>query len=154
MGKSKALEVGCYQGRSTILLSRSCGFVYAVDPFKGFSSDDPTGEQTYLQFRKNLDDRGITNVHLTQCRVEEWRPRDVDFAYLDGDHTPDGTERQINIAKLCAARVIAIHDVNDDGEGQLIKETALEMLGFWDHRVGRLAVWDFSHREFMGTVGG
>lgn len=143
VGKCKVLEVGCHHGRSTVLLAKAAGFVYAVDPFAGFDSDDPTGEIAYNAFRKNLEERGINNVHLIQCRIEEWKLRKVDMAYLDGDHTPEGTAAQINIAKLCNASTIAIHDVNDSGDGRLIKECALEMLGFWDQRVGRLAVWDF-----------
>ena len=136
------LEVGCFEGRSTVLLASLGRPVYAVDPFDGFHSE-LSGDEICRRFTVNLVSRGIHNVHLYHYKVEDKElelPR-MGFAYLDGDHTYYGTRLQIGKAKLCGAKVIAIHDVNDSGDGANIKRAALEMLGPWDERVERLAVW-------------
>lgn len=43
------LEVGCYKGRSTVLLALSNPQrqVYTVDPFSSFDSSDPTGSDAW-----------------------------------------------------------------------------------------------------------
>lgn len=137
------LEVGCYEGRSTVLLASFGRPVYCVDPFDdAFQGVDGSGEKTYQSYRANLDDRKIANVMTYRMRLEDLvtRPK-VGFSYLDGSHTYGGTLHQIRVAVECGARGIAIHDVNDSGEGLEIKLATLEMLGPWSERVGRLAVW-------------
>lgn len=135
------LEVGVYEGRSTCLLSKVDGsHVICVDPFDGFA-EGRSGDEVEAEFRANVSGRKLSNVELFRGRIEDWSQLPVDMAYLDGDHTPDGTRRQIEIALKCSASMIAIHDVNDSGDGLMIKEVTLKMLGPWNERVGRLAVW-------------
>lgn len=141
------LEVGAYYGRSTILLARLTGTagklrqVCSVDPFGGFDDRDPTGDFIHRSLLLNLDNRSIANVEVFRMRIEEWEPRPCGFAYLDGDHSHDGTLNQIKVARQCNPQAIAAHDVNDAGEGLAIKRACLELLGMWDQRVERLAVW-------------
>jgi hypothetical protein len=139
------LEVGCYQGRSTVLLASLGRQVYAIDPFSGFDEDDADGEKAHNAFWNNLLHRGLLNVVLFRCKVEAWSPRPVGFAYLDGDHTYKGTVQQIRIALACKPKCIAIHDVNDTGDGANIKQAALQLLGPWTVRHERLAVWQLLH---------
>jgi hypothetical protein len=138
------LECGCYHGRSTCLLAALGRRVYAVDPFEGFDSDDPSGDRADRMLSANLQTRGIRNVDLFRQRIEDWTPRPVGLAYLDGEHKFDGTVRQIERALLCHPRVIAIHDVNDEGDGREVRDAALQLLGPWRERVERLAVWEVS----------
>lgn len=135
------LEVGCYKGRSTVLLATSGRFVLCVDPFNDFSTDDPSGNAICSSFAENMSLRNITNFSLARCRVEDWSPQPMGFVYLDGDHTYQGTVNQIRKAQLCEPQVIAIHDVNDSGDGKEIKRAALELLGPWNERTERLACW-------------
>lgn len=138
------LEVGCYKGRSTCLLAALGRPVYAVDPFDGFT-EDHTGDEIFKAFMTNLSSRHLHNVLLSRKSVEEWYAPEgvtIRFAYLDGDHTRQGTLNQISKALHAGARVIAIHDVNDSGGGLQVKEAALKLLGPWKERVERLAVWD------------
>lgn len=136
------LEVGCYHGRSSVLLASTGRTLYCVDPFEGFSTEDPTGEETRKAWHRNIDDRGLErHVWLSRQRIEDWQVKPVGFAYLDGDHTSQGTENQIQVAIRCGAAVIAIHDVNDSGDGLHIRDTALRILGPWVARVERIAVW-------------
>lgn len=158
------LEVGCYKGRSTCLLAALGRPLYCVDPFEGFDSDDPTGNRTkdeWLSRMSNLDsglmllDLNVppeedwtlrikgesTSITLFRSRIEDWTPRPVGFAYLDGDHTYQGTVNQIRKALWCSPEVIAVHDVNDSGGGKDVKYACSVMLGPWTERVNRLAIW-------------
>lgn len=136
----RALEVGCYQGRATVLIAARAGSVACVDPFDGFHSD-LSGPRIRERFASNLRERGIGNVVLYPQRIEEWQPFPMDFAYLDGDHTYQGTIDQIKQALRCSPRSVAVHDVNDSGGGSEVKRAAMELLGGWSTRVERLAVW-------------
>lgn len=138
------LEVGCFKGRSTCLLAALGRPVTCVDPFSDFSTEDPSGEQTVQVFAANLLARGLCEtVTLERKKIEDWTPTErYGFVYLDGDHTYSGTKNQILKALTTWAGVIAIHDVNNSGEGKEVKRAALELLGMWNDRVERLAVWN------------
>ena len=115
------LEVGCYFGRSTVLLAALGRAMYCVDPFDGFDSDLP-GHQVSQRCKSNLEERGITNVMLYQQRIETLRSlASVEFAYLDGDHTYEGTTSQIRAAINWQACEMCIHDYSDTGDGAQIK---------------------------------
>lgn len=133
------LEVGSYQGRSTCLLAKLGRTLYAVDPFDGFS--ELSGDEIHARLLANLRERGLFGAIVFRQRIEDWTPRPCGFAYLDGDHTYAGTLAQLDAARRCGVKVIAIHDVNDTGGGADIKKAALERLGPWRERVERLAVW-------------
>lgn len=89
----------------------------------------------------NLKERNIRNVTLFKLPIEQWKPRPISLAYLDGDHTQVGTTNQIIMASRCNPLHIAIHDVEESGDGLIIKETAISILGAYDERSERLAVW-------------
>lgn len=134
------LEVGCYFGRSTTLLA-NISRVYAVDPFDGFSGDY-SGDRILRGLIDNLSHRNLLDrVTIFRSRIEDWLSQPVEAAYLDGDHTYAGTVTQIKRALQCCPSIIAVHDVNDSGDGREIKRACLEHLGEWTSRVERLAVW-------------
>ena len=139
------LEVGAYKGRSTVLLASFGRTVHVVDPFAGFCDEDMDGQATKNAFQRNMTDRGITNVYLWPYRIEVFNldvAEDCVMAYLDGDHTRKGTEVQLDASLKVNAQVIAVHDVNDSGDGLQVKQACLERLGAWTKRAGRLAVRD------------
>ncbi len=68
-------------------------------------------------------------VVLYRQRIEDWKaPFPIGFAYLDGDHTFEGTKAQINAARAAGAPVVCIHDYAEEGGGKLVKE-AIESMG-------------------------
>lgn len=152
------VEVGSYQGRSAMLLAQleDTEFIgglihrrlYCIDPWDDEFSTDMTGDQLFSAFRRNLYNlSGVTHVDVVsmRMRIEDWTPdRSYEFLYLDGSHTYKGTIAQIDKALLCKPKVIAMHDVNDEGGGAEVKRAALERLGPWKERMGRLAVWEVS----------
>lgn len=136
------LEVGCYKGRSTVLLASLGRPVYAVDPFAGFSTDDPSGEGVKAEWMGNVYSRGLSDVvQLFHRRVEDWAARPAGFAYLDGDHTYTGTLAQIRAALSCGARGVAAHDFNETGGGAEVRRACLQKLGTPAAQAGRLAYW-------------
>lgn len=139
--KKDCLEVGCYHGRSSVLLASIFRWVHCVDPFFGFDSKDPKGDHAKKKHSQNMTERGLNNYTLYVEPIEEWLPQPVHFAYLDGDHTYDGTVRQIKAAMAARAKVIAIHDVNDKGEGAMVKDAAVKILGRWHSRCERIGLW-------------
>ena len=144
--KGPILEVGTYHGRSTVLLASLGRLVYSVDPFDGFD-DGKTGDEVQAAFNENINNRGLENVIQYRMLIEQWMQRWhrlCEFVYLDGNHTHQGTVNQIAAARHVKAKAIAIHDVNDGGEGAEIKRAVLEMLGPWRERVERLATWQLT----------
>lgn len=137
------VEVGCYKGRSSMLLAQTGRILHCVDPWDDSFSSTETGAAVFARFLANIRTTplGGENVRWYRMKVEEWTPVPAGFVYLDGDHTYEGTVRQIEQALLCRPSGVGIHDVNDRGDGALIKRAALTRLGGWNQRVGRLAVW-------------
>lgn len=149
------LEVGSYYGRSACLLGRLCRHTWegdeeerpltCVDPWadRGDFRYGPgvTGDEVFAAFKANV--AALPNVRAVRGCIEDVTLRDgYGFAYLDGDHSYVGTLAQVRAAMLSGAKVIAAHDVNDGGGGVLVKRACLELLGPWQERAGRLAVWE------------
>ena len=132
------LEVGCYHGRSACLLAEFGRQMYCVDPFKGFDTDDMSGENACRAFIRNMFTmHPNAKYQLFQVKVEDWEPHIVDLAYLDGDHTFEGTLAQINKALQCGPLVIAVHDYTD----KMIRLACDERLGKPKLVADRLAAW-------------
>lgn len=112
------LEIGCYQGRSTVLLASLGRPVYSVDPFDNFDTG-LSGDAVQALFLGNLLERGITNVIQFRQKIEDWnwKSLSIGFAYLDGDHTCAGTMAQIAKAVACGATAMCIHDYAQSGGG-------------------------------------
>lgn len=137
--KGAIVEVGSYFGRSAVLLGTLGREVYCVDPWDDTFDDGLTGQFIFERFLENTAD--LPNIVPVRMRVEDWEPFHCEFIYLDGDHTEAGTITQINKAMDCYPKWIAMHDVNDTGQGAVIKRVAINMLGSWVNRVERLAIW-------------
>ena len=119
------LEVGCYEGKSTCILAKLQRVLYAVDPFDGFHSER-SGDEICKVFFDNIQQRQLDNVSLYRCKIEDWQPKEIGFAYLDGDHTLLGTLYQIEKAIKCGAKSICIHDYAEDGGGLNVKQAIQE----------------------------
>lgn len=118
------LEVGCYFGRSSVLLASLGRTVHCVDPFDGFT-DDLTGDEIEARWKESIQSRGITNAIQYRQRIENWVPRPCGFAYLDGNHTEKGTMDQLSAAFMCGVNLMCVHDVADSGGGLEVKKAIL-----------------------------
>src|SRR3990167_10503389 len=108
------LEICSFKGRSTTLLASLGRTIHAVDPFDNFDEGVP-GDDIEKVFKENTS--RFENVVLYRMRGEDWEPRPVGFAYLDGDHTYEGTVAQIKKALECNPQIIPDLDVNNSGVG-------------------------------------
>lgn len=139
------VEVGSYQGRSTCLLAQLHWPLLCIDPWDNNFDTDLTGDEVFARFRANIkqlreaDPR--VDIHVCRGLVGATQPIGAGFVYLDGDHTFQGTTEQISFALRCRPQAIAAHDVNDSGAGNEVKRACLDLLGPWQQRVERLAVW-------------
>ena len=141
------LEVGCYYGRSTCLLAAHGRLIYAVDPFADGFDSDASGDEILGHFRENLRERQIDNVHLFREKIEDWIPRIVGFAYLDGDHSYVGTLHQLSKAHQSEARHICVHDYSLDRGGLEVKKAIEDYPGYkLVTVVGRMAHCIYSKR--------
>ena len=135
--KGKMLEVGTAYGRSAVLLGtlakQQSRELICVDPWFG-----EHGERLYQIFLKNIKDLPIVKERK---RIEDWDPQPIGFAYLDGDHSYEGTQAQIQKALACHPSVIAMHDFGDDCEQFIVAAATVALLGKPTARAERMAIF-------------
>ena len=141
--KGPMIEVGCYQGRSAMLLAQLGRELHCIDPWDNHFHSDLTGDEIFKKFLLNISSLPVwADVGYVRSKVEYVKPFPAEFVYLDGDHTYEGTLAQCRFAKACGAKVIAVHDVEDKGGGAEVARAAIEVLGPYTQKVRRLAVWE------------
>ncbi len=149
------LEVGCFKGRSTVLLASLGRTVITVDPFKNFNTTDMSGVEGEKIFHAELAKRDITNVVLYKMKIEEWNLEPVSFAYLDGDHTYQGTMNQIKVAFEAGAKSVCLHDYDDKLGGLEIKKAVIESELEILERVNEMVwciKWEGTGAQYIDTV--
>ncbi len=88
--KSRIVEIGSHQGRSTVVLASAApqSTVVAIDPFVGGAMFG--GTKTKEKFLANLTEAGVRErVELRQAKSTELRPNvheSIAFLYIDGKH--------------------------------------------------------------------
>lgn len=137
--KGDVVEVGSFQGKSTFFLGHAVaqsenGRMYAIDHFKGNKgkekfyivgkadlSDLETG------FKKNMEDAGlgdsITLINKPSHEaVADLRDNSVRFLFIDGDHTPEGVKRDLELfkPKLKSGSIIVFDDYDQHTFGGLV----------------------------------
>lgn len=132
------VEVGCYMGRSAMLLSALGRMLHCVDPWDDNFSSDYSGEHILSTFLQNMASVPNAVFQVHRMKVERMEPVPAEFVYLDGDHTESGTRNQVKFALKCGAEIIAAHDF----ESPPIKRACEDELGKPTAVVGRLAVWE------------
>ncbi len=128
------LEVGCYKGRSTVLLASFNRPVFCVDPFSNFDESDISGDSIYEIWNQNLAERGIKNIDFIRGKIEQvfypYITEKFGFAYLDGDHTYLGSMNQLNKATEWNIPKICMHDYAFSGGGLNIKRAIEDSLQY------------------------
>jgi hypothetical protein len=141
------LEMGAHYGFSTVILARTARSVVSVDWHHG----DPlagTGD-TEAIFRANLRSHGVEDlVDVRVGRFEDVLPalkgQVFEVIFLDGDHSREAVERDINLALplLAPGGTLVFHDYGRTEPGFGVTDAVNEiMLQTPDRLVDTLAVY-------------
>ena len=122
----RCLEIGSAFGFSTLTLASVAEHVWAIDPHTATVTPgnfdlheqadmDRLSAGTLATLTANLAATGLTDrVTICQERSQDYLARespDVEFAFIDGDHTKDGCLTDLrNCARIMESGVICVHD--------------------------------------------
>jgi len=134
------IEIGSYQGRSTFFLGTAVKFsgngkLYAIDHFKGNLGKEKLyvvqkNDLSDLEagFRKNIENSGLSEVvDIINKSNEEAaysiRDNTVRMLFIDGDHTPEGVTKDLNLffPKLKVGGIIVFDDYDPKSFEGLVK---------------------------------
>lgn len=135
-GRGVIVEIGSWQGKSTICLaggSKAGGGpkVYAIDPHVGSPEHQMTGKiWTFDAFEKNIADAGLTDrvvpiVKMSGDAVQDIR-EPIELLFIDGAHEYEAVKADFENYEplLLEGGVIAFHDtVGWPGPERLVAET-------------------------------
>jgi predicted O-methyltransferase YrrM len=116
VGSKVAVEIGSYQGVSAARIASvmpNDGILYCIDPW-----DRQNGKVNpcYEIFRRHLKRRQSWNkirvVQMTSNEACDSVPDEVDFIFVDGDHSWSGIEADWSLVgeKLQVGGVVCLHD--------------------------------------------
>lgn len=124
------LEIGSYEGLSTINLAATARSVVAIDPFDGRATPKPGN--TLTVFESNISSAGVEDkVSVLVGTSEEMVPTlngEFDLVFIDGDHGYESVRRDIELAltRLRDRGLLAFHDYHNDEPG--VKRAVDEMV--------------------------
>ena len=138
------VEVGSFQGKSTFFLGHAVeksknGRVYAVDHFRGnkgkehlYKVENDDLSDLEAGFRRNIQKAGLSEVVTLINKPNHEAAADiadgsVRFLYIDGDHTAEGVQKDLDLfkSKLRSGAIIAFDDydnVNFSGLVSVVNE--------------------------------
>lgn len=152
------VEIGSWQGRSTIFLAKAVqgaknGRFFAIDHFKGNVSK----EHFYVVGKKDLSDLktnflgnmknfGVINtVNLLDMpnyeAIKSLSGSSIRFLFIDGDHTKEGVKKDIELflPKLVQGAIVVFDDYKEDFPGlvetvdELVKGKSFSRMMYYDN---------------------
>lgn len=117
-GKQNALEIGTYMGVSANLIAKKLhesGFLHCVDPFIDRKNAQNPGLSIAKRDmrRNNISPKikfliGFSTDEVIQARI----PNDLDFVFVDGDHSYEGLKNDWDIVcrKVKVGGIVCLHD--------------------------------------------
>jgi len=138
----RALELGRYEGRSTVSLAQSALFLVSVDT--------SSSQRAQWWLEKFVSDRKPETTHLLECDFAELPKRYpepiFEFVFIDGDHTAAAVERDVAtvLPLLTPGALLAFHDYLEAGHPDVqptVDRLAIRHSWKRVRQVGRLAVF-------------
>jgi predicted O-methyltransferase YrrM len=134
------IELGSYEGRSTIVFARAGRFVHAIDAWSNEVEDlsayekiGANADDVFARFTRNLHDAGIsTNVHVQRGLTHEigrtWNTHAA-ILFVDAGHTYTNAKGDLDIWTpfLLPGGLLLMHDVIYTGFPG-VKRAASELL--------------------------
>lgn len=109
------VEIGSFQGKSTIYLAQSGEKIYAIDPHKGDISGGKTSP-TLRTFKKNiaeanLDAKVVVIVKTSKDAAKGWK-KPINFLFIDGLHDAGHALEDFLLwsPHVVGGGIIAMHD--------------------------------------------
>jgi predicted O-methyltransferase YrrM len=115
-GRSRVAEIGVFEGLTTALLARAMvpdGVLYAIDPF--FPGRLGVCWGRFIALRETArvrPRRNIVFVEKTSSEAVADVPGQLDFLFIDGDHSLEGITRDWTdwSARIAPGGIMALHD--------------------------------------------
>ena len=124
-GRRQAIEIGTYQGVSAIHIAEALapdGVLFCVDPWPKLNlNENPNWLICERNLRRSSVLPRIKILRAVSASVRDQLPKDLDFAFVDGDHSWKGIEADWLIVSSRAKRgaVICLHDAVSPKSGTL-----------------------------------
>lgn len=129
-GKGALVEIGSWQGKSTIYIAKALSAhkvppqFYAVDPHVGSEEHWKDGKKVWTleRFKKNIKDAGVEPFVTPVVRYSHDYAREiqepVEFVFIDGAHDYASVERDYQdwFPQIVEGGVIAFHDTYAGGD--------------------------------------
>ena len=110
----RVLEIGSYQGRSTVCLAQMAKEVVAIDPHTGEATGRPM--DTLATLKANLRKHNLDNVEIVVSTTAEVVDEDLlgqfDLVFIDGAHDRQSVQYDLEFAlrRLAPGGLLAFHD--------------------------------------------
>jgi predicted O-methyltransferase YrrM len=117
-GAKKASEIGVFEGVNTVIIGKSLeinGMLYAIDPFfKGKLGICYHEKISKYHVKKNKLNNKVHFLPKLSFDAVDYVPDDLDFIFIDGDHSLEGIQKDWNIfsKKVKHGGIIALHDTS------------------------------------------
>jgi predicted O-methyltransferase YrrM len=115
-GCKMALEIGTYQGVSAARIASALvpgGILYCVDPWlESNGRVNPCWSICLRHLRRTGIIGNVKIIRGFSSQVESMIPEQVDFAFIDGDHSWDGIRIDWSIVspRLAKGAIVCLHD--------------------------------------------
>ncbi len=103
----RVLELGAYEGRSTVLMAQVATLVVSVDRHTGITDDGPDTLPAFLGNVRHLPNVAVIVADITQMLPHLYG---FDMVYIDSAHDTDSAQRDATLAAAAGATIIAVHD--------------------------------------------
>ena len=116
--KGNIVELGCWMGRSTIILAQAAGVwgahLTSVDPFSGMPHKIPSGSSK--EWAKNLRFVGIDPpelLEMTSYEAGNIYDKEIALLFIDGNHAKGRVLHDLNqwTPKIKIGGFVALHDM-------------------------------------------
>jgi hypothetical protein len=117
----KVLEIGCYEGLSTMQLAMTADHVTTVDTFDGRAT--PAERDTEEAFHLNMKSCGATSkvfaIKGESGKVLPKLEKSFELIFVDGDHSPEGVRSDATLSRqiLKEGGALAFHDYTYEHPG-------------------------------------
>lgn len=113
-GANLAVELGCYEGKTTVALAKSInGVVYSIDPFFPGRLKVNYGKLIAQLHAKRNKVSNIILIEAFSWHAAKNFNKTIDFLFIDADHSYDAILRDWNdwTPKLREEGIVILHDV-------------------------------------------